>query len=84
MLAHSEAQAIVRTAIRNAGGVTKWARRFGIQRGSIYEWIERAEVPSDRAVIIERESCGVAKRQDLRPNDYWDWWPDLPRPKERE
>ena len=49
MLAHSEAQAIVRTAIRNAGGVTKWARRFGIQRGSIYEWIERAEVPSDRA-----------------------------------
>lgn len=80
----AKSQATVHAAIRLAGGVSKWARRFNITRSSIYDWIARAEVPSDRAVVIERESCHLAKRQDLRPNDYWEWWPDLPLPVDQD
>ncbi|MDR2219752.1 MAG: helix-turn-helix domain-containing protein [Methylobacillus sp.] len=30
---------------------------------------------------VERASNGEVTRQDLRPNDYWRIWPDLPEPK---
>ena len=75
-----EDQQTVRAALKRSGGITKWARRFQIARTSIYEWVEKGEVPADRAVTIERESGGVAQRQELRPADFWKWWPDLPPP----
>jgi len=31
-------------------------------------------------VAIERETGGQVTRQDLRPDDYWLHWPDLPAP----
>lgn len=35
------------------------------------------------ALALERESSGAVTRQDLRPNDYWLIWPDLPAPAEK-
>lgn len=33
-----------------------------------------------RALSIERETDGLVTRQELRPDDYWTIWPDLPAP----
>lgn len=32
-------------------------------------------------VAIERATDGQVTRQDLRPEDYWLIWPDLPAPR---
>jgi DNA-binding transcriptional regulator YdaS (Cro superfamily) len=34
-------------------------------------------------VAIERATGGAVTRQDLRPDDYWLIWPDLPAPTEK-
>ncbi|WP_033365702.1 YdaS family helix-turn-helix protein [Bordetella sp. FB-8] len=73
-------QVLVKAALRNAGGVSRWARFFGIARTSIYDWIKKGEVPMKRALTIEKESRGLARRQELRPGDYWECWPELEAP----
>ena len=35
-------------------------------------------------VAIERESGGAVHRANLRPDDYWLIWPDLPAPATAE
>lgn len=35
-------------------------------------------------VAIERATGGAVSRQDLRPDDYWLYWPDLPAPASKE
>ncbi len=37
---------------------------------------------TDLAVLIEEKSGGAVSRQELRPDDYWRHWPDLPVPAE--
>jgi len=77
---HSPYRPIVAAAIKKTGGLGRWARRFGVHRSTIHDWTTQGAVPADRAVIIERESFHMATRQELRPGDYWEWWPDLPSP----
>lgn len=36
---------------------------------------------TDLAVLIWRESGGLVTREELRPDDYWRHWPDLPAPE---
>lgn len=40
--------------------------------------------PVEHCVSIERETGGKITRKDLRPLDYWTYWPDLPAPKAEE
>lgn len=84
MTSLQQAKAVVHLALKRSGGISKWARRFSMARSSIYDWIERGEVPPNRAVVIEKESHGLATRQELRPRDYWNYWPDLPRPNDSD
>jgi DNA-binding transcriptional regulator YdaS (Cro superfamily) len=35
-------------------------------------------------VAIERHSAGEVTRAELRPDDYWLIWPDLPAPKKQK
>lgn len=40
-------------------------------------------IPSpENCLSIERATGGQVTRQDLRPDDYWLIWPDLPAPQE--
>jgi DNA-binding transcriptional regulator YdaS (Cro superfamily) len=40
-------------------------------------------IPSpENCLSIERATGGQVTRQDLRPDDYWLIWPDLPPPQE--
>jgi DNA-binding transcriptional regulator YdaS (Cro superfamily) len=36
------------------------------------------------ALSIERETEGLVTRQEMRPQDYWRIWPDLPAPASTE
>lgn len=36
------------------------------------------------SLAIERATAGAVTRADLRPDDYWLIWPDLPAPAKEE
>lgn len=65
--------------ISKLGGTNECARIAGVKPPSVSEWRARGEIPTDKHVVlaVEAEKRGIAKRIDLRPNDYWKFWPDL-------
>jgi DNA-binding transcriptional regulator YdaS (Cro superfamily) len=68
------------------GGVADFAKKCGIAESYLFQLAptklakeaEKRRVASPAlAVVIERESGGLVTRQDSRPDDYADIWPDL-------
>ena len=54
------------------------ARRVGVSDVCISQWRnEIRQVPIERAVLIERHTDGAVTRQELRPDDWRDIWPEL-------
>lgn len=55
---------------------------IGAHPPDVSRWMhgERA-VPVQHCVSIERVTAGAVTRQELRPDDYWRIWPDLPAPE---
>lgn len=72
-------------AIDTIKGQAELARRVSelagrpIETGHIYYWLTKGSIPTDACVAIWTLT-GV-KREDLRPEDYWRHWPDLPTPE---
>lgn len=47
----------------------------------VNQWVNGSRpVPAGYCVAIERFTEGKVTRQELRPDDYWLIWPDLPVP----
>lgn len=64
------AQLAERIGAKSDAQVRQWQHEYAGRRpDSIY------------ATAIERATSGAVTRQDLRPDDYWLIWPDLPAPK---
>ncbi|MBQ0917483.1 helix-turn-helix domain-containing protein [Hydrogenophaga aromaticivorans] len=65
--------------------VAKLAELIGVKSDAqVRQWQHgySGRQPSpEYALAIERATGGSVKRQDLRPDDYWLIWPDLPEPK---
>lgn len=60
------------------GSQTQLARAIGVQPQLIWQWsTEVRKVPIERCVAIERATNGAVTRQDLRPDDWQDIWPEL-------
>lgn len=62
------------------GGVAEFALRLGISWVYLYQLAARQDgrVPSTKlAWRIEKESGFAVRRWDLRPDDWWEEWPDL-------
>lgn len=55
------------------------ASALKVSRQAISNWKTRG-VPVEHCLAIERATSGAVTRQELRPNDYWLIWPDLPAP----
>jgi DNA-binding transcriptional regulator YdaS (Cro superfamily) len=53
---------------------------LGVSTQAITNW-KSVGVPAIHCLTIERATNGVVTRQELRPDDYWLIWPDLPAPK---
>jgi len=60
------------------GGKALLARELGIARSGLSRLLsgDRAITPF-RAIAIERATKGEVTRKDLRPNDWFDLWPEL-------
>jgi len=57
------------------------ARHLSLQPPNINEWITgKKPVPVAHALAIELFTGGAVKRQDLCPNEWQKFWPELPSP----
>lgn len=55
---------------------------LGVTKGAVSQWKgDGRNVPVEHCVSIMRATSGVVTRQELRPDDYWLIWPDLPAPE---
>lgn len=54
------------------------ANALGVQPPSVSQWLTgKKPVPLERCTAIERATGGAVTRQDLRPNDWQEIWPEL-------
>lgn len=54
------------------------ALSIGVSPVLVSQWSTGPRVPPiERCVPIERATCGTVTRQDLRPEDWRDIWPEL-------
>lgn len=53
----------------------------GFTSPQIGMWIERDDVPVKHCADIERVTKRLVTRQDLRPDDFKRYWPELKAPK---
>lgn len=65
------------------GAATRLAREISGHVNDVVQWsMEKKEVPVRRAVAVERATGGAVTRQDLRPNDWHEIWPELATPEQ--
>ncbi len=54
------------------------AAALGVPAPLVSQWRTRTRpVPLERCSAIERATDGAVRRWDLRPNDWWEIWPEL-------
>lgn len=67
-------------AIKHFGSQQKMAEALGIRQSTVSEWlIRRRPIPPLRCIEIER-ATGV-RRWELRPSDWFLYWPELRKAK---
>ena len=66
----------VDTAAKVIGGRERMAKVLGVSVAAVGNWKNRG-VPYEKCVAIERATSGAVTRQDLRPHDWADIWPEL-------
>jgi len=72
----------IQTAARILGNQAALARALGVTPVTVGQWLRpdiatgRA-VPPKQCVRIERLTNGQVTRRELRPDDYFEIWPDL-------
>lgn len=61
-----------------AGGVTALAQQLGVSHQQIRKWVvgEQA-IPIVRCVQLEELTGGQITRKQLRPEDWYEIWPEL-------
>jgi DNA-binding transcriptional regulator YdaS (Cro superfamily) len=63
-------------AIERAKGVTKLAVSIGVGQSVVSNWKSRGTEPDPISCVRIERKWGVP-RQELRPNDWRDIWPEL-------
>ncbi|WP_032137140.1 transcriptional regulator [Kingella negevensis] len=63
------------------GAAAKLAAQIGASNVDVSLWRNKKRpVPVKKCRAIEMATHGKVTRKDLRPNDYWEIWTDLPQP----
>lgn len=76
-------------AITLLGGVVSAANKLPkVNRYQVIQQWRYAGVPIEHCPAIEAATNGAVTRRDLRPDDWWEIWPELvtpefPAPKQR-
>jgi DNA-binding transcriptional regulator YdaS (Cro superfamily) len=48
-----------------------FARRIGVTQGRLQQWFAGELIPAERALLIERESDGLSRVEENRPDLPW-------------
>ncbi|MFA7437090.1 transcriptional regulator [Castellaniella sp.] len=68
----------VREACTVMGGMTPLAKKLGLPVQVVSSWAAGTRpVPIIRCVEIEEITGGEVTRKQLRPDDWWQIWPEL-------
>ena len=68
----------IQLACEATGGQALMAAHLGISPAQDNQWCKGLRpVPLEYCLAIARASGGQVTRADLRPDDYWEIWPDL-------
>ncbi|NYT78629.1 helix-turn-helix domain-containing protein [Alcaligenaceae bacterium] len=68
----------VRTACDIVGGINAMARALGVAPSAVHRWATGEQVvPHLRCVQIEGLTGGAVTRKQLRPDDWYEMWPEL-------
>ena len=72
----------VTAAAKFLGNQARLARALGVTPVTVGQWLKPAEsggrgVAAKQCVRIEKLTQGLVTRQDLRPDDWQDIWPEL-------
>jgi len=68
----------IREACAPSGSAAELARMLGVPAMTVSEWATgKRPVPIIRCVEIEELTGGAVTRKQLRPDDWWQIWPDL-------
>jgi len=68
----------VRKAAAIAGGVRALAKELQVSPSVVTEWAKKTTpVPIKRCVQLEKYTKGVVTRKELRPDDWYEIWPEL-------
>jgi DNA-binding transcriptional regulator YdaS (Cro superfamily) len=68
----------IRDASAFVGSASELARRLDVPAMTVSQWATgKRPVPIIRCVEIEELTGGVVTRKQLRPDDWWQIWPDL-------
>lgn len=68
----------IQRAIALVGGVAKLAVILGVTSQAVIFWRDgKRRLPVEACPAIERATSGSVTRQDLRPGDWMDIWPEL-------
>lgn len=70
----------IHAAIRLMNGPAAAAATLQIKPQNFTHWTgpRATKVAPEYCVVIELETKGAVTRKDLRPNDWWAIWPELP------
>lgn len=65
-------------AIALLGSAATLARALKVSPSAVHEWAAgRRPLPIERCVQVEQITSGAVTRMDLRPDDWWQIWPEL-------
>ena len=68
----------IKRAVDTAGGISALARALGVSYQAVKFWIDgKRRLEPIRCVQIEQFTDGAVTRQELRPDDWWELWPEL-------
>ncbi|MCB4321527.1 helix-turn-helix domain-containing protein [Alcaligenes sp. 13f] len=68
----------VRRAIKIVGNGALLAEKLGVSGVTVSDWASgKRPVPIIRCVEIEELTCKQVTRKQLRPDDWYQIWPDL-------
>lgn len=60
------------------GRAVALSRVIGVPSSFVSNWVTgKKGIPLERCTAIERATGGAVTRQDLRPDDWQDHWPEL-------
>ncbi|WP_313074930.1 transcriptional regulator [Melaminivora sp.] len=86
---HPDQTEAVRRAAQLLGSQRALAQALGVAAVNISQWTRHGgakgrPVPPKQCVRIERLTSGQVKRQQLRPDDWADIWPELAESQHQE